>query len=42
MIDKAAELPITQQCRLLDLSRSGVYYKPVPISQKDLFADAPD
>lgn len=36
MIDKSAKLPITQQCRLLNLSRSGVYYRPVPISPKDL------
>ncbi len=36
MIDKTAELPITQQCRLLNLNRSAVYYRPVPISQKDL------
>jgi putative transposase len=36
MIDREAKLPITQQCALLDLSRSGVYYKAVPISTKDL------
>ena len=36
MIDKAAELPVTRQCSLLNLSRSGVYYRLVPISQKDL------
>jgi putative transposase len=36
MIDKTAELPITQQCRLLDVSRSGVYYRPVPISPQEL------
>ena len=36
MIDKEAELPITGQCRLLDLSRSGVYYRAVPVSAQDL------
>jgi putative transposase len=36
MIDKNAKLPITQQCKMLGLSRSGVYYKPVPINPKDL------
>ena len=36
MIDKAAELPVTRQCSLLNLSRAGVYYRPVPTSQKDL------
>jgi len=29
-------LPITRQCELLELSRSGVYYTPVPVSTKDL------
>ena len=36
MIEKTVELPITQQCSLLNLSRSGVYYQPKPIKQKDL------
>jgi putative transposase len=36
MIDKNAKMPITQQCKILELSRSGVYYKPVPINPKDL------
>ncbi len=36
MIDKNAKLPITKQCKILSLSRSGVYYKPVPINPKDL------
>ncbi len=36
MIDKEAKLPIKQQCALLDLCRSGVYYQAVPISKKDL------
>ena len=32
MIDKEDKLPITRQCEMLDLNRSGVYYKPVPLS----------
>lgn len=36
MIDPSNPLPVTQQCRLLDLSRSSVYYKPKPIPEKDL------
>ena len=36
MIDKGDNLPVTRQCNLLDLSRSGVYYTPVPLSAKDM------
>jgi putative transposase len=36
MIDKEEELPITRQCALLGLCRSGVYYQAVPVSAKDL------
>jgi putative transposase len=36
MIDKGNALPVTRQCELLELSRSSVYYKPVPLSAKDL------
>jgi putative transposase len=36
MIDREEALPITRQCRLLDLSRSGFYYTPLPVSAKDL------
>jgi putative transposase len=36
MIDKEEELPITGQCALLDLCRSGVYYQAAPVSAKDL------
>ena len=32
MIDRANPLPITQQCLLLDLSRSSVYYQPLPLA----------
>ena len=35
MIDKGDKLPVTRQCELLDLSRSGVYYTPAPLSEKD-------
>lgn len=35
MIDRKDPLPVTTQCRMLDLSRSGVYYTPVPVSDKD-------
>ena len=35
MIDKDDKLPVTRQCGLLDLSRSAVYYTPVPLSEKD-------
>ena len=36
MIDKGEALPVTQQCNILDLCRSSLYYKPVPLSAKDL------
>ncbi|MFA5942296.1 MAG: IS3 family transposase [Candidatus Paceibacterota bacterium] len=36
MIDKDDKLPVTRQCALLDLSRSGVYYTPAPTSAKDM------
>ncbi len=36
MIGKGEALPVTQQCALLDLCRSGVYYQAVPVSAKDL------
>ena len=36
MIDKEDDLPVTRQCKLLDLSRSSFYYMPVPISARDL------
>ena len=28
-------MPLTRQCRLLNLSRSGIYYSPVPVSNRD-------
>jgi putative transposase len=36
MIDREEELPVTRQCELLDLSRSGVYYKLTPLSEKEM------
>jgi len=36
MIDKKDKLPVTRQCDLLDLNRSGIYYIPVPLSAKDI------
>jgi len=36
MIDSGHQLPIKHQARLLDMSRSSVYYTPVPISDTDL------
>lgn len=36
MIDRTAELPVTQQCQILGLSRSSVYYTPQPIPEADL------
>jgi putative transposase len=35
MIDKTHDLPVAAQCRLLDISRGCVYYKPVPLSEAD-------
>jgi putative transposase len=36
MIDREHALPVTRQAQLLDLSRSAVYYRPVPVSDADL------
>ena len=36
MIDRAHDLPVTQQCKILSLSRSTAYYKPQETSQSDL------
>jgi putative transposase len=36
MIDKQGKLPITRQCELLTLNRSGVYYTPRPVPEEDL------
>jgi putative transposase len=35
MIDKEDTLPVTRQCEILDLNRSGIYYKPVPLRDTD-------
>ena len=37
MVDRQhPSLPLTRQCRLLDISRSGLYYQPVGILEEDL------
>src|SRR5882724_10279387 len=36
MIDRGAELPVKRQVRLLGVSRSSVYYRPRPVSARDL------
>jgi len=36
MIDRAEKLPITQQCRLLEVARSSFYYRLKPIPEADL------
>ena len=37
MIEKNhSEISIKKQCKLLDISRSGYYYKPVSISKENL------
>jgi len=36
MIDRKHRLPVIQQCRILELSRSSVYYVPLPVSATDL------
>ena len=35
MINREHPLPITKQCQLLNLCRSGIYYAPVQISDKN-------
>ncbi len=36
MIDKEDALPVTRQCEILELSRSGIYYTPAPLSAMDI------
>jgi putative transposase len=36
MIDREHELPISRQAKALGVSRGSVYYKPRPVSPKDL------
>jgi putative transposase len=36
MIDRTHPLPVSRQARLLGLSRSSVYYEPVPVNATDL------
>jgi len=36
MINRKHELPVRRQAQLLELSKSAVYYRPVPVSDEDL------
>jgi len=36
MIDREHELPLTRQSEILELSRSSLYYKVVPVNPRDL------
>jgi len=36
MIDRRAGLPVTRQCDLLDLNRSGIYNKPISLSMREM------
>ena len=36
MIDRTHDLPISRQAKVLNISRSAVYYKPRPVSPEDL------
>jgi putative transposase len=36
MIDQGSELSVSQQCEILELNRTGVYYTPRPLSEGDL------
>jgi putative transposase len=36
MIERAGTLPVVRQCALLGLSRASVYYRPRPVSERDL------
>ena len=36
MITPEHPLPVTRQCRLLELARSTAYYKPKPLRERDL------
>ena len=36
MIDREHPLPLTRQSRILELSRSSLYYEAVPVSDRDL------
>ena len=36
MIDRGSQLSVTSQCEILDLNRTGVYYTPRPVCERDL------
>jgi putative transposase len=36
MIDRSQALPVAKQCRILNLTRSSIYYRPRPVETSDL------
>jgi len=36
MINREHKLPLTQQAKILQISRSSLYYQPQPVSERDL------
>jgi hypothetical protein len=36
MIDPKHDLPIVEQAKILDISRTSVYYRPRPVCERDL------
>lgn len=36
MIDRESKLPIAQQCQIVGISRTSMYYEPKPISSRDI------
>ena len=36
MINRHEKLSLVKQCQILNIARSGLYYKPQPISEVDL------
>ena len=36
MIDRESKLSIVQQCRMVGISRTSMYYEPKPISSRDI------
>ena len=35
MIEKNNSVSLTRQCQILEISRSSIYYKPVPVNETD-------
>ena len=36
MIDRTHALPVSHQAKILGLSRRGLYYQPIPLSEREL------